>query len=156
MRAAPPVEAVLDTGRPERMLITMLHALAGAVLAAWLALHVEWRLGWAVLFVLGTAGLMAGLGHWLAHRALPQRPAHLRWDGQRWCCVHAQTMPLQRLVVALDLGLWVLLQLHPADGGRPFWRIASARGARAAWHGLRVALAAHAGAAAPAHGEAAP
>jgi hypothetical protein len=157
MRAAPPVEAALDTGRPERMLITLLHAMAGALLAAWSALHAEWRLGWATLAVgCMAAVLLAALGRWLAVRALPPQPGRLRWDGQSWCAVGACNMPLQRLVLALDLGPWVLLQLHPADGRRPLWRVASARGAQSSWHGLRVALAAHAGAAAPAGGEAAP
>jgi hypothetical protein len=39
----------------------------------------------------------------------------------------------------------MLLQLSPADGMPPRWRVASARGVGAAWHGLRVALQAHAG-----------
>ena len=157
MRAAPPVEAVLDSGRLERMLITALHALAGAVVAAWLALHLALGPGWAVLLVgLGAAAVVAGLGHQLARRALPLQPGQLRWDGQRWFCVGAQGMPvqpLQRLVLALDLGLWVLLHLHPADGGHPVWRVASARGATSAWHGLRVALAAHAGSTATDRGD---
>ena len=159
MRAAPPVDVALDAGRLERMLITVLHALAGAVLAAWLALHVVLQPGWPVLLaVLGAGGLMAALGAGLAQRALPRLPGHLRWDGQRWfgVGVGAPAMPLQRLVVALDLGLWVLLQMHPADGGHPVWRVASARGSATSWHGLRVALAAHAGAAATAPDDMAP
>ncbi len=157
MRAAPPVEAALDAGRLERMLIILLHALAGAVLAAWLALHAELHGAWSVLAAVVTAAtLMAVLGHWLAGRALPLQPGRLRWDGQVWSCIGAPDIPLQRLVVALDLGLWVLLHLHPADGGHRLWRVASARGARSSWHGLRLALATHAGAAAPASGEATP
>jgi hypothetical protein len=54
-------------------------------------------------------------------------------------------------VVALDLGAWVLLRLHLAGGGVG-WRVASATSAQASWHGLRVALAAHAGAAPAAAG----
>jgi len=158
MRAAPPVEAVLSAGRVERMLITLLHGCAGALLAAWLALHAELRLlsPW-LLAVLAAAVLMAGLGHWLALRALPHQPGRLRWDGQVWRCIAGPAdQALQRLVVALDLGIWVLLRLHPADRGAPVWRVASVGSAAAAWHGLRVALAAHAGAPPVAHGEVGP
>jgi hypothetical protein len=156
MRAAPPVEAALGTGRPERMLITLLHGLAASLLAVWAALHAELPLWQAPTLagVLGAAAAMAVLGRWLAVRALPPIPGSLRWDGRTWSIVagaHAQ--PLQRLVVALDLGIWALLQLHPADG-RPVWRVVSVGCAQAQWHGLRVALAAQAGA--PADAGAAP
>ncbi len=157
MRAAPPVETVLDDGRLERMLITLLHAVAGAVLAGWLALHAELRGGWMLpTGVLLAAVLMAAVGHGLAGRALPPLPRRLRWDGQSWCSLGTADIPLQRVVVALDLGLWVLLRLHPVDGRPPVWRVASARGAQSAWHALRLALAAHAGATEPTNGQAAP
>ena len=134
------------------MLITLLHGLAGGLLATWAALHAELPLWQApsALGVLVAAAAMAALGRWLAGRALPSIPGSLRWDGQAWSSVvGAQSLPLQRLVVALDLGIWVLLKLHPA-GGRPVWRVASAGSAQAQWHGLRVAMAAHAGASADA------
>ena len=153
MRAAPPVDAVLSDGRVERMLITLLHACVGALLATWGALHAEWPAGGAMLAsALVAAGLMAGLGMWLAQRTLPPAAGRLRWDGQGWHSRQAQTdQPLARLVVALDLGAWVLLQLHPVQG-RTCWRVASVGSAQAAWHGLRVALAAHAGGARPGDG----
>jgi hypothetical protein len=134
------------------MLITLLHGLAGGLLAVWVALHAELPLWQASTMsgLLVTAAAMAALGRWLAVRALPPIPGSLRWDGQAWSSVAgAQAKPLQRLVVALDLGIWALLQLHPA-GGRPVWRVASAGSAQTQWHGLRVALAAHAGASAEA------
>ncbi len=134
------------------MLITLLHGLAGGLLAAWAALHAELPLWEApsVLGVLVASAAMAALGRRLAGRALPSIPGSLRWDGQAWNSVAgAQPQPLQRLEVGLDLGIWVLLRLHPA-GGRPAWRVASAGSAQAQWHGLRVAMAAHAGASADA------
>ena len=142
------------------MLITLLHGLAGGLLATWAALHAELPLSQvpSVLGVLVAAAAMAAVGRWLAGRALPSIPGSLRWDGQVWNSVagaQAQAQPLQRLVVALDLGIWALLQLHPVSG-RPAWRVVSARSAPAQWHGLRVALAAHAGARRVAGGEAAP
>ncbi len=154
MRAAPPVEAVVNAGGSERMVICLLHALAGAMLASWLAAHAELAPAWHVVAAaLLAAGLMAVLGAALARHTLPRMAGRLRWDGQGWCHVEqadaplASMVPLVRLVVALDLGVWVLLRLHPATGGAVRWRCASARGAQSSWHGLRLALAAHAGAA---------
>jgi hypothetical protein len=77
---------------------------------------------------------------------LPPEAGHLRWDGQAWSRADgAQAWPLLRLVVALDLGIWVLLQLQTA-GRPPSVARGQCRSAQAQWHGLRVALAAHAGA----------
>lgn len=157
MRAAPPVDAPLADCRFERMLITLLHACAGVLLAAWGVLHAEWPLGSAALAaVVAAGGLMAAVGAWLGRLALPPSPGRLRWDGQGWHMMRLQAgQPLVRLVVALDLGTWVLLQLQPAQG-RACWRIASLGSAQAAWHGLRVALGAHAGALRPGDGGTAP
>ena len=148
MRAAPPVDAALDTGRRERMLTLLLHMLAGAVLGAWLALHAELRTATAWVFVLSASiSLLAALGWWLGRRTWPAVAGRLRWDGTQWRCIDgSRDLPLVRVVVAVDLGIWLLLRLHPAAGGQPLWRVASARTARGAWHGLRLALAAHAGA----------
>lgn len=163
MRAAPAVDAALGHGGPERMLITLLHAVAGAALAAWASAHAG-SLSAAVAptefwpAVVGAASAMAMLGWVLARRALPGSPARLRWDGQAWQLLTGRqpppisaAQPLRRVVVALDLGGWLLLHLLPAAGngvrrpGRGEWRVASAHSAGAAWHGLRVALLAHAG-----------
>ena len=148
MRAAPPVDAALDAGRRERMLTVLLHALAGVALGAWLALHAELRHIGAWAAVLGaSAALLMAVGWQLARRTWPALPGHLRWDGAQWLSVgRGRDLVLARVDVALDLGTWMLLRLHPADGGAPQWRVASARGAGGAWHGLRLALANHAGA----------
>src|SRR3990167_4646078 len=146
MRAAPAVDAALDAGRRERMLILLLHGLAGVMLALWAAAHAA--LGFTVTVLAGAACagvVMAALGAWLARRALPADAGRLRWDGQAWHWRGSIDRPLTRLEATLDLGVWVLLRLHGADGARPLWRVASQRGAGAAWHGLRVALGAHAG-----------
>ena len=143
---------MLGSGGVERMLITLLHGVAGALLAVWSALHAEWRPGALALAAVLAGGLLAGMGTVLARRTLPASPGQLRWDGQAWSLVAAAgVQPLQRLVVALDLGTWVLLRLHPV-GGRTAWRVTGAGSAPAAWHGLRLALSAHAGAALPADG----
>lgn len=151
MRAAPAVDAALASGRLERMLITLLYGMAGGVLALWAVGHSRAWAGAAAtaspwLASLFAAPAMALLGAALARRVLPAEPARLGWDGTGWQLRTAGNLPLRRLVVALDLGDWVLLKLFPADGKPVVWRVASARSAGADWHALRVALQAHAGA----------
>ena len=152
MRAAPAVDAALDPSGRERMLIALLHAATGTALASWGLLQAEIGFGPPALAGLAAlALLMACLGLALARRALPAAAGRLRWDGQCWrwlSTAEPDRPPLARLEVSLDLGHWALLRLHPGPDQRPFWRVASARAADHDWHGLRVALAAHAGAAA--------
>jgi hypothetical protein len=166
MRAAPAVEAALGQGRVERMVITGLHAGSGAALAVWAAAHAGLgahpfvagaSFGAAQPWLAGLVGSMVlgALGCWLARQALPAGPAYLCWNGARWQLQRRANgllpspiesgVPLQRVVVALDLGAWMLLQLVPADGSAPRWQVAGATGVGVAWHGLRVALQAHAG-----------
>ena len=167
MRAAPAVDAALGSGRAERVLITLLHAAAGAAFSVWAAAHAEAVAGpffAGLAWLLGSVGALGlGLvGCWLARQALPAEPARLRWDGSSWQLGREwrddDLLPLQRVVVAMDLGAWMLLQLVPAElepsaqraaqraGKRSGWRVVSAHGVGGAWHGLRVALQAHAGA----------
>jgi hypothetical protein len=91
----------------------------------------------------------AGAAHWRAQaRRSPQR---LRWDGQGWWLGERSVHPR----VALDVGGWMLLRLHPAGaagaagaaGVAPGWPVAaaawlplSASRAGSAWPALRVAL----------------
>jgi hypothetical protein len=154
MRAAPAVDAALGQGRVERMLMAWLHAGSGAALAVWATAHAQARLGSlpaGLPWVAGLAGALAlgATGAYLARRALPAGPARLCWDGSAWQLREGShndgPTPLMRVVVSLDLGAWMLLQLVPADGSTPLWRPASAHGVGAAWHGLKVALQAHAG-----------
>jgi len=136
------------------MLITALHAGAGAFVSVWAVAHVEAaaaHLSAALPWFAGLAGGLAlgAVGVCLARRALPGGSSWLNWDGAVWHWRGERPdeglAPLQRVVVALDLNAWVLLQLVPAGGSPPRWQVASARGVGAAWHGLRVALQAHAG-----------
>ena len=141
----------------------MLHVLSAAALAAWVVGHFELTRKLPVVTVVGlwllAAWLLAAwaLGRRLARSALPGDAVHLQWDGQAWMLglrppagLAAQPTPvaLSGLVVALDLGHWLLLRLHPAAGGQR-WQVARASQVGADWHGLRVALAAQAGRAAP-------
>jgi hypothetical protein len=151
MRAAPAVDAALAPGRIERMVITLLYGMAGAVLALWAVGHAQAWAGAPVTVPPWLASVLAALatalpGAALSRRVLPAAPARLAWDGTAWQLRTAGPTPLRRLVVALDLGTWILLKAFPADGGTVAWRVASARSAGADWHALRVALQAHAGA----------
>lgn len=152
MQAAPAVSASLDGGRLERVLIALLHALTGAALLAWVQglaeLAMSW-LGWIAAAALVAA--TAWLGAVLARSALPGNALWLRWDAQVWTLVlrpsgnySGAELVLTRLEVALDLGSWLLLRIHPAAGGVR-WQVARASSVGSAWHGLRVALMAHAG-----------
>ncbi len=131
----------------------MLHVLSAAALAAWVGGHFEL---WPQPAVVAVGGLWLvaawALGRRLARSALPGDAAYLQWDGQAWTLglrspagLAAQPTPLAlaRLVVALDLGHWVLLRLYPVAGGQR-WQVARASRVGADWHGLRVALVAQA------------
>ena len=161
MRAAPAVRASLDGARPERVTIALLHMLSAAALSAWVGGNFELTPEPALVAACGLWLLAAwALGWRLARSALPGDAVHLQWDGQAWqlglrppagLAALPTPVALARLVVALDLGHWVLLRLHPAAGGQR-WQVARAARAGADWHGLRVALAAQAGRAAAALG----
>ncbi|MBL8350051.1 MAG: hypothetical protein JNL87_07015 [Burkholderiaceae bacterium] len=153
MRAAPAVDAALGSGRLERLLITLLYGATGAALALWGAGHAEWTDRGPTLApglaAVAAASVMAATGAWLARRVLPPGPARLVWDGSTWQLRGDRSTAPSRLVVALDLGHWVLLELAAAEGRSTLWRVARARSCGADWHGLRVALQAHAGDAQP-------
>jgi hypothetical protein len=150
MRAAPALDATLDNARPERVLIVMLHVLAGLVWVAWGVLHSAIQIDWVGLLAAhAIVGLLAaGLGLWLARQALPAAAGRLAWTGHQWVLHQQVDQALHQVQVTVDLGAWLLLRLQPAANGRPLWRIARQRSAGPAWHALRVALHAHAGVAA--------
>ena len=154
MRAAPAVRATLHGSGAERMLISGLYAISGAALAGWALAHADQTPPSAALVIVLLVAAAAGaVGVWQARYALPADGAYLGWDGQRWALGQhpsasgktalAET-PLAAVVVAIDLGAWLLLCLYPATGPRR-WQAAHAGAAGADWHGLRLALQAHAG-----------
>lgn len=152
MRAAPAVDAALGSGRFERMVMVLLHAGAGVVGAAWASAHAGVGAAPVAPWLAGSGALafalaLAAVGGVLARRALPDELAQLCWDGASWQLRTDVLRPLGQVVVSMDLGAWVLLKLIPATGGARQWRVAGARSAGSSWHGLRVALQAHGGAA---------
>ena len=150
MRAAPPVAAPVGDGRPERVLITLLYALTGAVLAAWAGAMVDLPDDRLVTVPMTLAGALLGLlvGRPVARRLLPGDLAQLAWDGRAWAVRSAggadPGQAVASLAVVLDLGPWLLLKLGVAPG-QVRWLVLHQRQAGKAWHLLRVALRAHAG-----------
>lgn len=154
MRAAPSASILLADTRAERRLVLLLHGMSGMVLAAWLA---GWlapdsagprpAIQWAG--ILAASLLSAGYGRWVSHRLLPQQPlTRLHWSGQAWSLQRvelavADAVPIDRLQVRIDLGTWLLLSWRGPGGP---WGVLRARvGAeQGEWHGMRLALGAHA------------
>ena len=136
------------------MLISALYGTSGAALAGWALAQTAQAPQGAVWAILVLAAAAAGaVGFWQARYALPANAAYLGWDGAGWTlglhpaaggkAAPAET-PLAAVVVALDLGAWLLLRLHPAAGPCR-WQAARADASGTDWHGLRLALQAHAG-----------
>lgn len=145
MRHAGPV-SLQCPGRAWGLVQAWLFALTAAVLAAWL-LALAQLPGWGQALAAGTVAVLV----WLAaarHRSAPAPT--LAWDGQVWLL---DGEPAQ-VRLSLDARSLLLLQLRLAAGGQRWLGIAKGE-AGPAWHGLRVALYAHArvdGAGAPAEG----
>ncbi len=145
MRAAPPVDVPLSAARLERAVCALLYALAALGSAVALASAFEsGSPGWLAAAA-ATCAAPVGAMAWRPPRG------RLRWDGQVWTRLQLSGQPqrIDRLQIQLDFGTWVLLRWHAEGQRRATWAALRAADAGAAWHGLRVALAAHAGAPAP-------
>ncbi len=134
MRAAPAVGVTVQRSAHWCAALGLLCAGVTASTAVWAAQRGDALGVLALLAVLGSA-----LG--LLWRAL-RRPAwRLRWDGRGWWLgVPGGTEQPGELRLAIDLGLWVLLQFRAAQGGRRLWLPLQRRGLEADWHALRCAL----------------
>ncbi len=149
MRAAPPIELMLPSGRREQAASALLFALAGGTAAYWLqALHWLWALPAAPWVLPALAALLAAC---VGRRLWRPLQGRLRWDGAGWSvapavqAATAQVLPLGRLDLMLDLGGWMLLRGRPAAGGCARWAGVRSGEVGPVWHGLRVALFADAG-----------
>src|SRR5574337_161190 len=145
MRAAPPVEVPLAAARAERAACALLHALAalGSVAAAGSALGLG-QLAWPATAAVACAAAL-GVIAWRPPRG------RLRWDGEAWTVLPApgQCQRIDRLRLQVDFGAWMLLRWTVEGQRRTAWAPLRAGDAGAAWHGLRVALAAHGAARSP-------
>jgi len=127
-----------------RVGVTLLVALAAAVLAAWalqaLARHAAW-VGLAIVLLAVSSTL-------LLMQAWRLRAMRLRWDSQTWqlvaCDVSGhEPVPTGRLTVCVDLGAWMLLHFRPDDATvlhRGTWLPVQRRGHEADWHALRCTV----------------
>ena len=97
----------------------------------------------APLWLLSLVALVAGAAGWLAWRT---PTGLLRWDGQVWACVApgGQARALGGVRLQIDFGSWVLLRWRVPPRRQALWACLHARDAGPAWHGMRVALVAHA------------
>ena len=147
MRALPAFQVTLSRFGVWRFCVWALAAGAALALAAWA--HSRPTPPGAALYIAVAAAisLVLGLAGWLG--CVP--PTTLRWDGQVWWLARAaaddsDSSPARRgeLLIAIDLGPWMLLRFTPdAVGRRPWaviWLPAQRRGLEADWHGLRCAL----------------
>ena len=143
MQPAPAVSFDCDDGGAWRAAVAVLYGLSAAAM-------LRWALGWLGppgLSAAGSAALaalavVAGLGvaavTWRRAAAAAGPGVRLAWDGQCWQLhdVAAAARP-GRVVVALDLGAWMLLRFEPRPRGAARWlAVAGAAGpaARAALH----------------------
>jgi hypothetical protein len=153
MHAAPPVRMSLAPDRVWRGAAALCSAVAGANLAAWVALHVH-----SAVPVVAAASLAAAAAASLSALWGAQRDATsgvLAWDGGAWQWLADTMAPVAvEPRFTMDLGPCLLLRTVPADASQPVnWRVASRRLAGAAWPQWRTALYASrpADAQAPAH-----
>jgi hypothetical protein len=119
---------------------------AGSVMLVLLAWFVGQpvALPWPAAVALGLVALAALL---VASSLLHTRPCRLRWDGREWhvgpagSAGHESTTG--ELLVALDLGSWMLLRFQPRDPGHRFgatWLPVQRSGLEPQWHVLRCAV----------------
>ena len=139
MRAAPPVDVPVSAAGVERTASALLYAAAAAAAALGAQSLLERPIGLPALIALAVCAAVSGWYLW-------RPPAgRLRWDGRAWSLVQAsgQVRAVGQLQLQVDLGRWVLLRWRGEGEPRTTWASLRAADAGAAWHGLRVALAAH-------------
>jgi hypothetical protein len=143
MRASPAFQIIVRRCGAWRAALGVLMPLGAASLAAWWAggrASVPWTVAVPLMLLcLAVLGGVATLVHCPGQR--------LRWDTQRWtlapASAHEQHPSPGRLIVAIDLGSWILLKFEHDVATR--WRRASwlpvqRRGHEAQWHAFRCAV----------------
>jgi hypothetical protein len=138
MRAAPAFQVSLHRFGFWRGAVIALAAVAAAALTAWLTT------GEAPIGMAGGFGAATALAAILALTAsLLRVPAcDLRWNGSTWTLARKGAEPVTgALLVAVDLGGWMLLRFIPA---RPatlgVWLPVQRRGLESQWHALRCSV----------------
>jgi hypothetical protein len=143
MRRTPPTEFLVSHFGWWRAAIGATATLAATALAVW-GWHRGGDASTVTGMVLGGLALAAALS-----AAGGSRPVRLRWDGEHW---HIDGVAGGKddgqgaqhgLVVAIDIGPWMLLRLRPVlpqPSVRTRWIPVQRRGHEAQWHGMRRAV----------------
>ena len=140
MRAAPACQFSLRRFGAWRVAVSLLAMLGVAVMTAWLILREPPLTSPSSLFAALAASALAVLG-----AAAARTPtADLRWDGGAWHLGQPSAEPVAGdLIVAIDLGPWMLLRFSPsALDARPrtTWLPVQRSGLESQWHALRCAV----------------
>lgn len=141
MRAAPAVSLSVRPSPHWRAALALLAIIALLSTAGW-----AWRRG-----DVASAGVAVAVGLLALHALRSARrrpPLGLRWDGQAWWLSEpgrdGGDPRSGEVVLALDLGAWLLLAFHPHAGApgpaRRRWLPLQRAGLEADWHALRCAL----------------
>ena len=156
MRTSPAIDVTLSRFGVWRCAIAVVAAAALAAVwawwAAWAALNAAQPppTSTAVLATLVTLSLViVGLAAVLSRVPCTA----LRWDGQGWSLQRVPGLRTDHtaagepvageIIVAIDLGLWMLLRFEPALRGtrlRCVWLPVQRRGIETQWHALRCAV----------------
>ena len=143
MRASPAIHVSLNRFGLWRAAVWSLALAATAAILVWL-FDRDPPAAAALQFAAAT-GLCAAF--WLAVGLARVRPVGLRWDGQVWHLSRAHGPAAEPVagdvVLAIDLGVWMLLRFEPAArvaGIRRVWLPVQRVGLEAEWHALRCAV----------------
>ena len=140
MHAPPPLQFTLHRYGVWRSACLGLVVLSLLVMAAWapkaMTVHPIGLCAAAAVWLAASAGLL--------HHAFGLRAASLRLDGQPWSygpeATRGEEPMAGGLVVAVDLGAWMLLRYTPNGARRSLWLPAQRRGHAHGWHGLRATV----------------
>jgi hypothetical protein len=143
MRASPAFQISVTRFGVWRTGVSIMLAATAAVLIAWLFTRDEFTpLGWQI--AVGTAGVLLVIA---GASLLRIEPLSLRFDGLQWHLGAADPAGDEpssgKLVVALDLGAWMLLRFDHERGlrhRRIRWLPLQRRGLEVQWHALRCAV----------------
>ena len=150
MRASPAFDVVLTRFGVWRATIALLAAAAVAAVWAWWATWDTLPSLTANIALLASVAIASGVIVALAASLARVHSIGLRWDGQGWWLRHVPRRPdtsseplAGEIVIAIDLGVWMLLRFEPAHGGlrtHRVWVPVQRNGIAPQWHALRCAL----------------
>jgi hypothetical protein len=140
MRGTPEIQFVVRRFLFWQLGVLTVAAVGVAALAAWVIARqpVAPPLTWSGAAGVAIAGCIVAV-------TLVRLPAWtLHWDGRAWHAAaagRADAFEAARVVVAIDLGAWMLLRFDPvARRAAPLWLPVQRRGLETQWHALRCAV----------------